>query len=107
MPKINNSLLNSIGYFLIGKVLRLTEKPIRLGNIADPVEDKEAVNLQTLRSLSAVQDYVIVKGDGNSLDSVQNGDYRITVNSSGDLVVQYRTSDAWDTDNETGLATPS
>ena len=50
MPKINNSLLNSIGYFLIGKVLKLTDHPIRLGNIDDPVEAKEAVNLQTLQS---------------------------------------------------------
>jgi hypothetical protein len=107
MPKINNSLLNSLGYFLTGKIFKLTDQPIRLSNIADPVEDKEAVNLQTLRSLSALQNSLIIKGDGNSLDSPQDGDYRITVNSGGDLVIQYRISNAWDTDNETGIATPS
>lgn len=49
----------------------------------------------------------LYKGNGNTTDSPENGDYRIVVNVDGDLVVQYRDNGAWDTDNETSLATPS
>lgn len=50
---------------------------------------------------------MIFKGFGNTGASVENGDYRIIPNSSNELVIQYYTSGAWDTNNETILATPS
>ena len=72
--------------------------------------DDEAVNLGQLKStlLSPIMANLIFKGFGNTdFQNVENGDYRIITNSSNELSVQYYTSGAWDSVNETILATPS
>ena len=53
MPKINNSLLQSIGYFFSGRIFKLTEHPTRLSNIANAEEPFEAVNKQLLETATA------------------------------------------------------
>lgn len=49
----------------------------------------------------------IFKAVGNTASLPEEGDYRTIVNTDGNLVIQYYTLGAWDTVNETILATPS
>jgi hypothetical protein len=67
-----------------------------------------------LTTLGQVQDLIasissgfLIKGFGNTLPTVENGDYQIVTNSDNTCVIQFRKADAWDTANETELATPS
>ena len=67
-----------------------------------------------LTTLGQVQDLIsgissgfLIKGFGNTGSSAENGDYQIVTNSDNTCVLQFRKDGAWDTDNETELATPS
>lgn len=47
---------------------------------------------------------LLIKGDGNTASTAENGDSLITQNASGETVIQYRVSGAWDTSSETIIA---
>lgn len=49
----------------------------------------------------------LLKAPGNTLSTPEDNDYLIVVNGSDEAVIQFRTGGAWDTANETTLATPS
>jgi hypothetical protein len=51
-------------------------------------------------------DGLIIKGQGNSAVTAENGDFLLTVNANGEAVAQIRTGGAWDAANETILAAP-
>jgi stress response protein SCP2 len=96
--QLGNAIIANVGF-----------RPI-LRNIANGEQDDDAVTVGQLKSTiaSPIMANLTFKGFGNTdFQNVENGDYRIIANSSNELVTQYYTSGAWDSANETILATPS
>lgn len=82
----------------------------KIGGVAPGEHDNEVVIVSQLNAAveNPISSRIIVKGFGNTdLTQAENGDYSLVTNSDNTFVIQFYTGGAWDTDNETELATPS
>lgn len=76
----------------------------------DAVQSDDLVTLGQVIELIAASSgsgEFLIKGFGNTLETVEDGDYRIVTNSDNTCVMQFRDSGVWDTDNETEIMTPT
>lgn len=75
----------------------------KIGNGENRWDDLPYLGGQDAQVVTAI----VVKGNGNSGSGEEDGDYRFIPNGDNQMTIQYMVDDAWDTENETIIATPS